>query len=64
MAGGKWHHMMDWMYTGYTARHDEPADKMPEVVTLPAGAPAAPGTLAAPSTAGYTSLDAEHYPQA
>ncbi|WP_236943327.1 hypothetical protein [Hymenobacter sp. PAMC 26628] len=54
------------MHIGYTAWHDEPADKLPGVVTLPAGAPAAPGAapLAAPTAAAYTSLDAEHYTQA
>ena len=65
IAGGKWHHMMDQMHIGYKAWHDEPRDVMPEVQTLPAGAPtaAAPASPAA-AAADYVAIDAEHYTQA
>jgi len=66
LAGGKWNHMMDQMHIGYTAWHDEPKDKMPDVVTLPAGAAASAASPApvGPSSAPYVSLEAEHYTQA
>jgi hypothetical protein len=65
IAGGKWNHMMDQMHIGYTSWHDERADIMPEVVTLPAGA--VPTTAPAPvqsETGAYISIEAEHYTQA
>jgi hypothetical protein len=66
LAGGKWNHMMDQTHIGYTYWQQPEADKMPEVVTLPAGATAAataPKPAVAENTA-YISLDAEHYTQA
>jgi hypothetical protein len=65
VAGGKWNHMMDQMHIGYTSWHDERADIMPAVVTLPAGTTptSVPAPAAAPS-APYASLDAENYTQA
>jgi hypothetical protein len=66
LASGKWNHMMDQTHIGYTYWQQPEADKMPEVVTLPAGttaqATAAP-TSAADNTT-YVSLDAEQYTQA
>ncbi|WP_460502178.1 glycosyl hydrolase 115 family protein, partial [Hymenobacter agri] len=63
LAGGKWNHMMDQMHIGYTSWHDEKADIMPEVVTLPAGA--APTAAPAPAAAvPYVSIEAEHYTKA
>ncbi|MGY3091298.1 hypothetical protein ACVWYF_004364 [Hymenobacter sp. UYAg731] len=66
LAGGKWNHMMDQMHIGYTAWHDERADKMPDVVTLPADAvPTAVSTVAGPAKIGsYVSIEAEHYTRA
>ncbi|WP_210521123.1 glycosyl hydrolase 115 family protein [Hymenobacter terricola] len=63
LAGGKWNHMMDQMHIGYTAWHDEPADKMPAVVTLPADAAvtAAPPTPRPAAPGNYVSIEAEHY---
>jgi hypothetical protein len=66
LAGGKWNHMMDQTHIGYTYWQQPEADKMPEVMTLPAGATAtvtAAPTSAADNTA-YVSLDAEQYTQA
>jgi hypothetical protein len=48
VAGGKWNHMMDQTHIGYTYWQQPEVDKMPEVVTLPAGATA---TAAAPKPA-------------
>jgi hypothetical protein len=66
LAGGKWNHMMDQTHIGYTYWQQPNADKMPEVVTLPAGAAAttAAPKLAAAATAAYVSLDAEQYTKA
>ncbi|MBD2722404.1 glycosyl hydrolase 115 family protein [Hymenobacter armeniacus] len=65
IAGGKWNHMMDQMHIGYKTWHDEPRDVMPEVMTLPVGAVAAPAPAPGPAAAGsYVSLEAEHYAQA
>ena len=66
IASGKWNHMMDQMHIGYKAWHDEKADVMPDVVTIPAGAvaTAAPAAPATPGKADYMSLEAEHYNQA
>ena len=66
LAGGKWNHMMDQMHIGYTAWHDERADKMPDVVTLPVGAvpTAVPAVPSPPGSSTYVSLEAEHYTQA
>ena len=63
LAGGKWNHLMDQMHIGYTSWHDEKADIMPEVLTLPAGAvpTAAPAPMAA---APYVAIEAEHYTKA
>jgi hypothetical protein len=65
LAGGKWNHMMDQTHIGYTYWQQPNADKMPDVVTLPAGATASDATpkpTVAPAT--YVSLEAEHYTQA
>ncbi|GAB2955424.1 hypothetical protein GCM10027048_21490 [Hymenobacter coalescens] len=35
LAGGKWNHMMDQTHIGYTNWQQPPADKMPDVVTIP-----------------------------
>jgi hypothetical protein len=66
VAGGKWNHMMDQTHIGYTYWQQPEADKMPEVVTLPAGttAQAAVPKPTAAETSTYVSLDAEHYTQA
>jgi hypothetical protein len=65
VAGGKWNHMMDQMHIGYTSWHDERADIMPAVVTLPAGAAPTPAPApATPPSAPYVALDAENYTQA
>jgi len=67
LAGGKWNHMMDQTHIGYTYWQQPDADKMPEVVTLAAGAPAAttPASPAVPNSASdYIALDAEQYTQA
>ena len=65
IAGGKWNHMMDQMHIGYTSWHDERADIMPEVVTLPAGAVATAAPAPAPPAPGaYVSIEAEQYTQA
>jgi hypothetical protein len=65
VASGKWNHMMDQMHIGYTSWHDERADIMPAVVTLPAGAAPTPAPApAAPAAAPYAALDAENYTQA
>ena len=66
LASGKWNHMMDQTHIGYTYWQQPEADKMPEVVTLPAGTPA---QAAAPKPSiednpNYVSLDAENYTQA
>jgi len=65
LAGGKWNHMMDQTHIGYTYWQQPEVDKMPEVVTLPAGAAT---QVAAPkpsvNNSPYVSLDAEHYTQA
>ena len=66
VAGGKWNHMMDQTHIGYTYWQQPPVDKMPEVLTLPAGAVVA-GTVSTPAAitlAPYVSLEAEHYTQA
>ncbi|MBF9140752.1 glycosyl hydrolase 115 family protein [Hymenobacter properus] len=65
LAGGKWNHMMDQMHIGYTSWHDEKADILPQVVTLPAGAvPMATAAPAAPAAGAYVSLEAEQYTKA
>jgi len=69
LAGGKWNHMMDQTHIGYTYWQQPNEDKMPEVVTLAAGAtaqPATPASPAAPANASdnYLALDAEQYTQA
>ncbi|MFD2720375.1 glycosyl hydrolase 115 family protein [Hymenobacter monticola] len=65
VASGKWNHMMDQMHIGYTSWHDEKADIMPQVVTLPAGATPTPAaTPAEPATGAYVSLEAEQYTKA
>jgi hypothetical protein len=64
VAGGKWNHMMDQMHIGYASWHDEKADIMPLVVTLPTGAVPAPVALTAPATGAYVSIEAEHYSKA
>ncbi len=64
IAGGKWNHMMDQTHIGYTYWQQPEADKMPDVVTLPAGTTATSPTPPAPTNAGYVSLAAEHYTQA
>jgi hypothetical protein len=65
VAGGKWNHMMDQMHIGYTSWHDERADIMPAVVTLPAGTVPSPAPApAAPEKRAYVALDAEQYTQA
>ena len=66
IAGGKWDHMMDQTHIGYTYWQQPEVDKMPDVVTLPAGtmATAAAPTPAAPANADYVSIEAEHYTQA
>ncbi|MFC6225790.1 glycosyl hydrolase 115 family protein [Hymenobacter artigasi] len=63
LAGGKWNHMMDQTHIGYTYWQQPDADKMPEVMTQPAAAPAATPPPAATETA-YVSLEAEHYTKA
>ncbi|UOQ96411.1 glycosyl hydrolase 115 family protein [Hymenobacter sp. 5317J-9] len=65
VAGGKWNHMMDQMHIGYTSWHDEKADIMPQVVTLPAGAvPTAIADPAAPAAGAYVAVEAEQYTKA
>ncbi|RYY16599.1 MAG: glycosyhydrolase, partial [Cytophagaceae bacterium] len=68
IAGGKWNHMMDQTHIGYTYWQQPNADKMPDVVTLPAGAATQPisatQTPAAQPNGNYVSLDAENYTQA
>ncbi|MGI4737905.1 MAG: glycosyl hydrolase 115 family protein [Janthinobacterium lividum] len=66
LAGGKWNHMMDQTHIGYTYWQQPEVDKMPEVMTLPAGATAQAATppASAGDNAGYVSLEAEHYTQA
>jgi hypothetical protein len=65
LAGGKWNHLMDQTHIGYTYWQQPEADKMPEVMTLPAGTTtqaAAPKPVADDNN--YVALDAEHYTQA
>ncbi|MCI1186203.1 glycosyl hydrolase 115 family protein [Hymenobacter sp. DH14] len=66
LAGGKWNHMMDQTHIGYTYWQQPDADKMPEVVTLPAGAAATPAAapVAPAAAAAYVSIEAEHYSRA
>ncbi|WP_426060909.1 glycosyl hydrolase 115 family protein [Hymenobacter sp. B1770] len=66
VAGGKWNHMMDQTHIGYTNWQQPPVDKMPDVMTLPAGAAtaAAPPAPTTPVLGPYVSLEAEHYTQA
>jgi hypothetical protein len=66
LAGGKWNHMMDQTHIGYTIWQQPDADKMPEVVTLPAGAAAtsAAASVAPAAAAAYVSIEAEHYSKA
>jgi hypothetical protein len=65
LAGGKWNHIMDQTHIGYTYWQQPEADKMPEVVTLPATqAPATPPKAGPAKDAAYVSLDAERYTQA
>ncbi|QDA60283.1 glycosyl hydrolase 115 family protein [Hymenobacter jejuensis] len=67
LLGGKWNHMMDQMHIGYTTWHDEPANKMPAVVTLsPDKITAArePSTSAPTANNRFVSIEAEHYTQA
>jgi hypothetical protein len=63
LAGGKWNHMMDQTHIGYTYWQQPEADKLPEVVTLPAGATAqaAAPKASADDKPNYVSLDADHY---
>jgi hypothetical protein len=49
VAGGKWNHMMDQTHIGYTYWQQPPADKMPEVQTLPATATTAAAVQSAPA---------------
>jgi hypothetical protein len=67
LAGGKWNHMMDQTHIGYTYWQQPEADKMPEVVTLPAG-PAAQNPVPAPQgsrpATTYVAMEAEQYTQA
>ena len=63
LAGGKWNHMMDQTHIGYTYRQQPDTDKMPEVLTQPAAAPAATPLPVVTETA-YVSLEAEHYTKA
>jgi hypothetical protein len=67
LAGGKWNHMMDQTHIGYTYWQQPPVDKMPEVVTLPAGkaTPLAEPAASAPVEPDKRiSIEAEHYTQA
>jgi hypothetical protein len=65
IAGGKWNHMMDQTHIGYTYWQQPEVDKMPDVVTLPAGATAtSPPTPSVPANADYVAIEAEHYTQA
>jgi len=66
LAGGKWNHMMDQTHIGYTYWQQPEVDKMPDVATLPVGAPtqAAAPPADASDNANYVSLEAEHYTQA
>ncbi|OON68846.1 glycosyhydrolase [Hymenobacter sp. CRA2] len=79
LAGGKWNHMMDQTHIGYTYWQQPPADKMPEVVVLPADqikAAAEPAVAASKpagkglassgfaETDGYVSIEAEHFDKA
>jgi hypothetical protein len=66
LAGGKWNHMMDQTHIGYTYWQQPEADKMPDVVTLPAGATPTPAPPSPVPTAlgNYTAIEAEHYTQA
>ncbi|TPG71821.1 glycosyl hydrolase 115 family protein [Hymenobacter nivis] len=64
LAGGKWNHMMDQTHIGYTYWQQPETDKMPDVASLPVGAPAAGAPLGAPApgaATGYVSLEAENY---
>ncbi|HEX8329888.1 MAG TPA: glycosyl hydrolase 115 family protein [Hymenobacter sp.] len=70
LAGGKWNHMMDQTHIGYTYWQQPPADKLPEVLTLPnekATALVEP-TIPAPHSLydakQVVSINAEHYTQA
>ena len=63
LAGCKWNHMMDQTHIGYTYRQQPDTDKMPEVLTQPAAAPAATPLPVVTETA-YVSLEAEHYTKA
>lgn len=59
LVGGKWNHMMDQTHIGYTSWQQPDEDKMPEVLTQPAGKAA---TVAPPSPiANYVAFEAEHY---
>ncbi|GGF08773.1 hypothetical protein GCM10011383_19930 [Hymenobacter cavernae] len=66
IAGGKWNHMMDQTHIGYTYWQQPEVDKMPQVVTLPAGTTPAPvpPTPSQPATGSFVSIEAEHYTQA
>jgi hypothetical protein len=56
---------MDQTHIGYTYWQQPEVDKMPDVVTLPAGATAtSPPTPSVPANADYVAIEAEHYTQA
>ncbi|SHL81905.1 glycosyl hydrolase 115 family protein [Hymenobacter psychrotolerans] len=67
LAGGKWNHMMAQTHIGYTYWQQPPADKMPDVVILPADkltTLSEPTIEAADYGNKYISIDAENYTRA
>ena len=59
MAGAKWNGMMTQKHIGYRSWNDNfPKDMLPRTTTVPDGSPS--GYTFAPS-AGYVSIEAEHY---
>ena len=61
IAGGKWNGMMTQKHIGYKIWNDDfPADKMPDVKTVPCGK----GGYTFEACNGYVAMEAEHYYEA
>ncbi|HEY0044182.1 MAG TPA: glycosyl hydrolase 115 family protein [Allosphingosinicella sp.] len=63
IAGGKWKHMMSQAVFGYTGWQQPDAEVMPEVRTVPEGAPRTASPTAEP-TSPYAAFEAEHHARA
>ena len=60
IAGGKWNGMMIQKHIGYRSWNDDfPADRLPEIKTVPDGSPV--GNYTFTMNNGFVAMEAEHY---